>query len=97
MAKIGTFTKHDDGSFTGAVNTLTIQADIEFIPVERQSEASPDYRARADGFELGAAWKKRSKQGIAYLSVKIDDPSLAAPLYCRMLKGDGGYSLHWNR
>jgi len=49
--------------------------------------------------EFGAAWKKTSNEGRAYLSVKLDDPSFPAPIYATMVEGEeaDSYSLIWSR
>ena len=38
--------------------------------------------------ELGAAWKKTSKEGRPYTSVKLDDPSFPAPVYASLVEAD---------
>ena len=49
-------------------------------------------------YELGAAWKKVSAQGKPYLSVKLDGPTLAVPIYCALIEQkDGSYHLIWRR
>jgi len=48
--------------------------------------------------EFGAAWKKQSDKGNAYLSVKLDDPSFAAPIYASLVEAEGEeLSLIWSR
>ncbi len=50
--------------------------------------------------EFGAAWKKKSQeQNRDYLSVKLDDPSFAAPIYATLveIEGEEGHSLIWSR
>lgn len=43
-------------------------------------------------------WKKTSKKGKPYLSVKLDGPTLAAPINCALTEQtDGSYGLIWNR
>ena len=46
-----------------------------------------------------AAWSKRSKEGKAYLSLLLDEPSLPAPFYANLLPDDQGrdHSLIWSR
>jgi uncharacterized protein (DUF736 family) len=97
MAKIGTFKKQNDGRFTGTINTLTIRSAVELVPTERQEGNGPDFRAWAKGAEIGAAWMQQSKAGNPYLSVKLDDPSLPAAIFCRLVKLDDGYQLLWSR
>ena len=54
-----------------------------------------------DGFvELGAAWKRTSGKGTAYLSVKLDTPFGAGPINCALIEPeheDGEFILVWNR
>jgi uncharacterized protein (DUF736 family) len=51
-----------------------------------------------NSYEVGAAWKKPGKNGRPYLSVKLDGPTLPAPIHCRLIeRKDGSYSLIWQR
>jgi len=51
-----------------------------------------------NSYEVGAAWKKTSQKGKPYLSVKLDGPTLPAPIHCRLIeRKDGSYSLIWQR
>src|SRR3954447_3815019 len=76
MAIIGTFTQNGNG-LTGSVKTLTLNAKVRFVALEKDSDKAPDYRVIAGtNVELGAAWKRTSKEGRPYHSVKLDDPSL---------------------
>jgi uncharacterized protein (DUF736 family) len=49
--------------------------------------------------ELGAAWEKTAEAtGRKYLSVRLDDPTFAAPLYASLLEQDDGtHNLIWSR
>ncbi len=47
--------------------------------------------------EIGAAWKATSKAGNPYISVKLDDPSFPAPIFCRLVESEKGHSLIWTR
>jgi len=49
--------------------------------------------------DIGAAWKKTSREGAEYLSVSIDDISFAAKAYCRLVKtgAEKGHTLFWER
>ncbi|WP_420608289.1 DUF736 domain-containing protein [Novosphingopyxis sp.] len=100
MATIGTFTRSAGGTFTGAVKTLSINAKTTIKPADKASDKAPDYRVFAgSSVEFGAAWKKTSGEGRAYLSVKLDDPSFPAPIYATLVEGEetGSYSLIWSR
>jgi uncharacterized protein (DUF736 family) len=97
MATIGTFTKSDDG-FAGAVKTLSLNVKAKFVPAEKESDKAPDYRILAGTVEFGAAWKKTAQNGREYLSVRLDDPSFAAPIFANMIEGeDNSHSLIWSR
>jgi len=98
MATIGTFTAEKDG-FTGALRTLTLNVKAKFVPNDKGgSENAPDYRLQAvGGYDIGAAWKKISEGGRAYVSVALDDPSFAATVYARLIEEDGTHNLIWSR
>jgi uncharacterized protein (DUF736 family) len=96
MAIIGNFSKQD-GAFTGSVTTLTLKAKVSISPVEKTGEKAPDFRVYAGTTEIGAAWSQTSKEGNAYLSVKLDEPSFAAPILCRLVETEKGHSLVWSR
>lgn len=98
MAIIGAFTAADDG-FTGTLKTLTLNAKAKIRPAEKESDKAPDYRIFSGDTEVGAAWKKTSKDGRDYISVKLDDPSFPAPIYGSLVQaeGEGQHSLIWSR
>jgi uncharacterized protein (DUF736 family) len=97
MANIGTFTR-DGESFTGAINTLALKAKVTVVPVNKANDQAPDYRVYASGAEIGAAWVKTSKGERPYLSLKLDDPSFAAAIFCGLFELDGGrHQLLWSR
>jgi uncharacterized protein (DUF736 family) len=98
MATIGTFTKQDDGSYAGAIKTLTLNVkQAQFRANEKTDEKAPDFRIFAGQTEFGAAWKRTSRENRDYLSVKLDDPSFPAPLYASLVDAEEGYSLIWSR
>jgi uncharacterized protein (DUF736 family) len=100
MATIGTFTKTENG-YTGAVKTLTLNVKtVKFVPAEGDSERGPDFRIFAGATEFGAAWKKTARETQReYLSVKLDDPSFAAPIYASLVAAEDGesHNLIWSR
>jgi len=101
MATIGTFTKHADGSFSGAIVTLSVQAkNVRILPEEnRPSENAPTHRIVVGQAEIGAGWSKTSAEGRDYLGLKLDDPSFTAPIYANLFDDPDGksYSLIWSR
>jgi uncharacterized protein (DUF736 family) len=99
MATIGTFKRNEDGSFSGAIKTLTLNVkQARLAPVTDAGEKGPDFRIFAGSTEFGAAWKKTSQQDREYLSVKLDDPSFPAPIYATLVEGEeGAHNLIWAR
>lgn len=98
MATIAQLTKQKDGSFSGTLSTLALHAaQITLKPETSENDKAPAYRVFAGEFELGAGWKKTSKAGKPYISLKLDDPSFAQPLYCALVKIGDAYQLEWTR
>ena len=99
MATIGTFVKSDNG-YTGSVRTLSLNVKAKLVPSEKDGDKVPDFRILSGPVEFGAAWRKTAQTGDReYLSVKLDDPSFAAPIYASLVKGEGddSYMLIWSR
>lgn len=97
MAQIGTFTRGEDGSYAGTIKTLSLSTK-RFVPAEpSQNEKAPDLRVLAGNIEIGAAWKRTSKENTVYHSVKLDDPSFPAPIYANLVEVEGGHALVWSR
>ena len=98
MAQIGTFTRIEDGSFSGAIRTLRLNAKVRFVPTDKDNDKAPDLRAYAGAIEIGAAWKRTAREtGREFFSVKLDDPSFPAPIFANLVEVDGGYALVWSR
>jgi uncharacterized protein (DUF736 family) len=93
---IGRFQKFENG-FTGSIETLAIQLNpVRFV----RRDKGADYALQGpDDGELGAAWRKAGEWG-DYLSVKLDCPSLPAPISATLkltADNDGFYRLNWQR
>ncbi|HSX57040.1 MAG TPA: DUF736 domain-containing protein [Sphingomonas sp.] len=99
MAQIGSFTRDETGTYTGTIRTLTLNVKATVRPVERDHDKAPDHRVFAGAVEIGAGWTRAAKEsGAEYLSVKLDDPSLPAPIYATLVQGeDGASKLIWSR
>ena len=98
MATIGTFHKQADGSYAGAIKTLTLNVkQVTFRINEGENDKAPDFRVFAGQTDFGAAWKKTSREEREYLSVKLDDPSFPAPIFASLVDAEDGYSLIWSR
>jgi uncharacterized protein (DUF736 family) len=100
MANIGTFTKTAKG-YTGEIVTMSVQQKKVRIEVEEdvQNDKAPTHRVFVGRAEIGAGWAKRSNEGRDYLSLKLDDPSFAAPIYANLFDDEDGatYNLIWSR
>jgi uncharacterized protein (DUF736 family) len=98
MTTIGTFSKAEDGTFHGAIRTLTLNVKaLDIRPVARTSNKAPDHRVFAGAVELGAAWTVSKPDKPECLSVQIDDPSFAVPLKGFLAQTADGYELRWIR
>lgn len=98
MTTIGSFTKTSDGSFHGAIRTLTLNVKgVEIRPVERTADKAPDHRVYLGPTELGAAWTVVRKGKPACLCVRIDDPGLPAPLNAILAPAGDRHDLLWTR
>jgi uncharacterized protein (DUF736 family) len=102
MSIIGTFVRTKEGGWAGSIRTLTIDVKARFVPNDkRDNEQAPTFRIFAGHAELGAAWRQRPEGENArdYLSVRLDDPSLAEPISAAMFFGEEGRDaqLVWNR
>lgn len=100
---IGRFTESTDGTFIGHTRTLFFKSDkVVFEPIaDAPSAKAPAYRVyTGDEIELGAAWRKTGKgSGLVYYDVKLDDPTFAKPIFCRLVqsKQGNGFLLVWER
>ena len=76
---LGTFTKLDDGVYTGMLKTLNVSAALTIVPVDKTSDNGPDYRVYAgQRYEIGAGWSQVAKSsGETYLNLKIGAPDYA--------------------
>jgi uncharacterized protein (DUF736 family) len=100
MSQIGSFTRGNDGAYTGTIKTLAINAKVQIVPSDpaSTSDKAPDLRVIVSGVAIGAAWSRTSKDGRSYHSVKLDDPSFPAPIYANLFEGDDGKcTLIWSR
>lgn len=100
---IGRFTESNDGQLVGHIRTLFFRSDkVVFEPsAEPHPANAPAFRIYSgDEIELGAAWRKAGKDtGQIYYDVKLDDPTFAGPVRCRLAqakRGDG-FVLVWER
>ena len=100
MATIGTFKKNGT-EFNGEIVTLSVQTkNVRIVPeASPAKDNAPSHRIFVGRAEIGAAWAKKSNEGRAYLSVKLDDPSFSAPIFANLFDDDDGENatLIWSR
>lgn len=99
MATIGTFTKNDKG-YTGEIRTLGLKAKATLQALTKDGDKAPDFRVltATGNVEIGAGWVRKAKEdGREYISVKLDDPTFAAPIYANLVEIDGKHQLLWSR
>ncbi len=100
MAQIGAFSRDETGTYTGTIRTLTLNVKATIRPSDKESDKAPDHRVYAGAIEIGAGWSRSSQEnGSGYLSLKLDDPSLPAPIYANLVQSDpaSDYKLIWSR
>ena len=98
MAQIGSFIRGEDGVFAGTIKTLSLNIKARLVPADASSnDKAPDLRVLVGNVEIGAAWRRTSKENTEYHSVKLDDPSFPAPIYANLVKGETDYALVWSR
>lgn len=98
MAAIGAFTRTSEGSYQGGIRTLALNLkQVVFQPVRAETPNAPDFRVLAGGIEIGAGWKKVARDGGEYVSVRLDDPTLVAPVYATLVEAANGFALIWSR
>lgn len=98
MTTIGTFSRTSDGGFRGQLRTLTLHLKtVEIRPVARTGDKAPDHRVFVGDLEIGAAWSIAKPDKPEGLSVRLDDPSLPAPINARLVQTDDRFELRWSR
>jgi uncharacterized protein (DUF736 family) len=98
MAQIGTF-KKDGSGYSGTLQTFTLKADITLEPIRSSNDKAPDFEVHAGPTKVGIAYKRTAESGNEYISVLLDDPTFAKPIWANLLLGNGidGLPLMWDR
>ena len=95
---IGKFENQANGRITGKLDALLVGCiPLTFEP----NSKGADYTVQAEtGCEVGAAWKKTSKEGgKPFISVRLDSPVLTKPFNAALFPGKepGHHVLVWDR
>ena len=96
MALIGSFSLYQ-GKYYGGIHTLTINEKIDIVPSDMTGENSPQYLVMAGTAEVGAGWVREGREGGKYISIKLDDPSLPAPVFANLVEMGDLHQLIWSR
>lgn len=99
MATIGQFNKTKTG-FEGHISTLTVDCNVSFIANEsKKTEGSPDFFIKTGEYDIGFARHTvaQGESGQPYISVFLDDPSFASPVWGALFETDGRADLVWSR
>ncbi|GAA3274101.1 MULTISPECIES: DUF736 domain-containing protein [Alphaproteobacteria] len=102
---IGSIKQNEAGIFIGRVSTLTVSVTIALREVRSTNPRAPRYEIHALNtasrawVQVGALFELTAREtGEAFLNGKIDDPSLAQPLYISAFRqDDGSYNIVWQR
>jgi uncharacterized protein (DUF736 family) len=108
MATLGTLTRRSDGAFSGSLQIKSYGGRAFLQPIQKTRPNAPDFRLYGVGngghlFEAGAAWSKSRQDGTGeYVSLKIDYPELAEPIYATLGQMAGQddpdvFAVIWNR
>lgn len=96
---IGKFQNAENGRIVGELDTLL--ADAKPLSFEPNTNGADYTVMTGTGCEVGAAWKKTSKDGKKeFVSVRLDSPFLPVPVNAALFSakdGDGRYVLIWDR
>ena len=82
-------------SYAGELYSAVLPGKVSIEPNPNRGGKAPDYRLLAESREIGAAWKRMSREkGTPFLSVQIDDPALPAPINATLSQAG---ELIWSR
>lgn len=70
--------------------TAAAKVRIQMVQAKLNS-LSPDYRVFRGEAEVGAAWRKKNREGQRYLVVSLDDPAFSKPIQCRLVPANATY------
>ena len=92
---IGKF-QQDEGVFVGTIIGFDAPAPVRIAKTDLKGI---DYTVTVTGRASTSAspGKKKSAKGNDYLSIKLDNPFLSAPVNCALVKQSDGYALIWER
>ena len=103
MSAIGYVQRQSDGSFKGAIRTLSVNAEVAIVPNRGKTGGQPDYRVMANGSELGGGWIRTGEvSGCEYIRLAMAAPELGPrTLYANLGRAAGQddentFAIIWN-
>src|SRR3546814_14437067 len=103
MPAIGHVQRQDDGSFRGALKTLSVNAEIVILPNRGKTGDQPDYRILSSGVELGGGRVRTGEVSCReYIRLALSAPELGGrTLYANLGRAagqddDDAYAIIWN-
>jgi len=104
MAAIGYVQRQPDGVFSGRLQTLSVNADIQISPNRGKVGDQPDYKVRAGAVEIGGGWIRTGEVSQReYVRLSLAHPDLfgGRPLYANLGRAagqddDDAYAIIWN-
>ena len=102
---IGSIKPNDDGVYIGRIATMNFVATVALQAVQSNNERAPAYDVmglsvdRRSWVKIGALWQFNSNStGEAFLSGRVDDPSLDKPISIALFEqDDGSFNIAWQR
>ncbi|HMO74386.1 MAG TPA: DUF736 family protein [Sphingopyxis sp.] len=103
MSAIGYVQRQPDGSFKGAIRTLSVNAEVAIVPNRGKTGEQPDYRVVSNGVELGGGWIRTGEVSQReYVRLSLSAPELGPrTLYANLGRAagqddDDAYAIIWN-
>ncbi len=101
---IGTVKRNMNGQLIGQITTIALSLTIGLRPVTSANPKAPKFEivalnASRQWTNVGALFElTMTATGESFYQGKIDDPSMAQPLYIALFsKGEGEYAVAWQR
>ncbi len=101
---IGTIKRNMNGQLIGQITTIALSLTVGLRPVTSTNPKAPKFEivalnASRQWTNVGALFElTMTATGESFYQGKIDDPSMAQPLYIALFaKGEGEYAVAWQR
>lgn len=104
MPAIGYVQRQNDGGFSGKLQTLSVNTDIQISPNRGKMGDQPDYKVRAGTVDIGGGWIRTGEVSQReYVRLSLAHPELfgGRTLYANLGRAagqddDDAYAIIWN-